>query len=219
MDFQAFPKIPRLMRDVVITEKLDGTNASITIQAHANNVRKENWGKVIAWRHNDGLVLSMWAGSRNRFLTPDKDNFGFASWVSDNQEDLWDLGVGTHYGEWWGQGIQRGYGLDHKRLSLFNVGRWQDCHQDSPSGKGLADGMDLAPECCHVVPVLYRGSLILPYCPDRTYVSAADQALRTLEHEGSHAASGYTNPEGIILFHTASQQLFKYTLDGDGHKG
>ena len=216
MDFQAFPKIPRLMRDVVITEKLDGTNASITIQAHANNVRKENWGKVIAWRHYDGLVLSMWAGSRNRFITPDKDNFGFASWVSDNQEDLWDLGVGTHYGEWWGQGIQRGYGLDHKRLSLFNVGRWQDCHQDSPSGKGLADGMDLAPECCRVVPVLYEGPLVVqvPY-----YMLASDVAVKMLADHGSHAAPGFAHPEGVMVFHKASQQMFKYTLDGDGHKG
>ena len=31
---------------------------------------------------------------------------------------------GRHFGEWWGSGIQRGYGLDEKTFSLFNAYRW-----------------------------------------------------------------------------------------------
>ena len=54
-----------------------------------------------------------------------------------------ELGVGQHFGEWWGFGIQRGYGLHERRFSLFNTGRWSD-----PA---------VRPACCGVVPVLADG--------------------------------------------------------------
>jgi hypothetical protein len=87
---------------MIVTEKLDGTNAQVHIT-------------------DDGRIF---AGSRNRWITPDADNFGFARWVAEHEEELRALGPGSHYGEWWGSGIQRRYGLDEKRFSLFNVGRW-----------------------------------------------------------------------------------------------
>ena len=94
--FVGFPKLTRLSKGAIITEKLDGTNAQILIMP-------------------DGLVV---AGSRNRYLTVDDDNFGFAKWVKANEEELRaGLGVGRHFGEWWGLGIQRGYGLQEKRFS------------------------------------------------------------------------------------------------------
>jgi hypothetical protein len=79
--------------------------------------------------------------SRSRWITPDDDNFGFAAWVEANRDELLTLGPGRHFGEWWGSGIQRGYGLPkgEKRFSLFNVSRWGESR----------------PACCHVVPVLY----------------------------------------------------------------
>jgi len=90
MDFVTFSKISRLVRDVVVTEKIDGTNAQVTIT-------------------EDGRFLT---GSRNRWITPDDDNHGFARWAKDHELELREgLGFGTHYGEWWGQGIQRRYGL------------------------------------------------------------------------------------------------------------
>ena len=103
-EFRPFPKIPRLSREIIITEKIDGTNASITIT-------------------EDGQFLT---GSRNRWITPEDDNFGFSAWAHANKDVLMGLGVGTHFGEWWGHGIQRGYGLPkgRRRFSLFNVGRW-----------------------------------------------------------------------------------------------
>ncbi|HLE80817.1 MAG TPA: RNA ligase family protein, partial [Dehalococcoidia bacterium] len=100
-DFQEFGKIYRLSRDCIITEKIDGTNAQVVVL-------------------EDGRVL---AGSRNRWITPEADNFGFARWVKEHEEELRSLGPGRHYGEWWGSGIQRGYGLKEKRFSLFNVSR------------------------------------------------------------------------------------------------
>ena len=103
-DFVAFPKIPRLSRRCVITEKIDGTNACIFIG-------------------EDGEFL---VGSRTRWITPENDNHGFARWAYEHKDELLGLGPGRHFGEWWGQGIQRGYGLKEKRFSLFNTSRWMD---------------------------------------------------------------------------------------------
>lgn len=100
--FIAWPKIPRYENDsVIITEKIDGTNACIAI-------------------HNDGTYHVQ---SRKNIITPEKDNAGFARWVENNIENVMKLGPGYHYGEWWGGNIQRGYGVE-KRFSLFNSGRW-----------------------------------------------------------------------------------------------
>lgn len=104
VEFTAFPKIPRLNRQVIVTEKIDGTNAAVGVT-------------------EDGRV---YAQSRKRIITPDADNFGFAAWVDEHADELRELGPGVHFGEWWGLGIQRGYSLDHKRFSLFNTGRWTD---------------------------------------------------------------------------------------------
>lgn len=168
MEFQGFPKLARLSREIIITEKIDGTNAQIGIT-------------------EDGQIF---AGSRSRWLTPQDDNFGFAKWVEENREDLLLLGPGRHFGEWWGYGIQRSYGLDEKRFSLFNVSRWQDAR----------------PVCCHVVPTLYRGDFETP-----TIVGI----LAMLRHDGSRAAPGFMKPEGIVVFHSAGNVGFKKTLEKD----
>jgi hypothetical protein len=39
--------------------------------------------------------------------------------------------------------------------------------------------------------------------------------LSTLSQDGSHAAPGFDNPEGIVIYHTASKQLFKATCQND----
>lgn len=173
--FTPFPKIARLNREVVVTEKIDGTNAQVYI---------DDYGVVIQ------------AGSRNQFIGVDGDNFGFAKWVEANKTELLKLGPGCHYGEWWGSGIQRGYGLKNgeKRFSLFNVGRW-----------GLG-GKETPPNCCCVVPVLWRGN----FEDMKTF-----DILEALEFQGSNASPGFMNPEGIIIYHTASKQLFKKTLKND----
>lgn len=170
MEFQGFPKMPRLSREVIISEKLDGTNAQILITA-------------------DGEML---AGSRTRWITPEDDNYGFARWVKENRAELCKLGFGRHFGEWWGQGIQRNYGLKEKRFSLFNVARWSD---DA-----------VRPACCHVVPELYRG-------PFNTNIIELE--LDLLRTDGSKAAPGFFKPEGIVIFHTAANMGFKKTLDKD----
>lgn len=104
-DFPEFPKIARLSRMCTITEKLDGTNGLISIDA-------------------DGYMR---VGSRTRWITPQDDNYGFALWAHDNARELSRLGEGIHYGEWWGSGIQKRYPQGTmKCFSLFNTKRWSD---------------------------------------------------------------------------------------------
>jgi hypothetical protein len=177
-EFTSFNKIPRLFRDVVITEKIDGTNASIWIPETPDEIAE------IAPR-------PFLVGSRNRWITPEDDNYGFARWAYSNADELLKLGPGQHFGEWWGSGIQRGYGLKEKRFSLFNVGRWNE---------------DNKPACCSVVPVLYKGVFQTP---------VVDVELARLRTVGSIAAPGFFKPEGVVIFHTAAGVLFKATCEND----
>jgi hypothetical protein len=192
--FVGFPKIARLNREVVITEKIDGTNAQVFITEGTKTTHPE----AIAWwrDHLEWTDYVMLAGSRNRWLTLKDDNYGFAAWVAANHVDLMGLGKGSHFGEWWGSGIQRNYGLKEKRFSLFNVHRWVD-----PIEK-----QKLCPTCCDVVPVLRVGLF------DSATTGECVRQLRTL---GSMAAPGFMQPEGIVIYHTAAGTLFKVTLEND----
>jgi len=177
-DFQGFPKIARFSREIIITEKLDGTNAQIYIEPDPLL---------------DSFVLRV--GSRSRWLTLDDDNFGFAAWTFEHRDELIrGLGPGRHFGEWWGKGIQRGYGLKERRFSLFNASRWTE---------------ETMPVCCHVVPMIYRGP------PTDLAIMSA---LSVLEAGGSRAAPGFMRPEGVIIYHTAANVLFKKTLEDDNAK-
>lgn len=176
--FEGFPKMARLSRECVITEKIDGTNAQIRIG-------------------DDG---SFRTGSRTRWITPEDDNFGFSRWAHEHREELMRLGPGQHFGEWWGQGIQRKYGLNEKRFSLFAVHRWVNFGEPQP------DKMATAPACCHVVPVLYRGVFA---------TTALDDVIQRLRGSGSVAAPGFMKPEGIIVYHEAARVAFKKTLEND----
>lgn len=190
VEFVKFPKMPRLRRECIITEKIDGTNASICIT-------------------EDGQFLT---GSRKRWITPDDDNYGFARWAETNREDLMKLGVGMHFGEWWGSGCQRGYGLTNgeKRFSLFNVARWclaKDEPKLIPSvDPRIKKYQQPLPECCHLVPVLFRGMF------DTRRV---DEALEELRTNGSFASPGFKNPEGVVCYHVAGNFGFKTTLVRD----
>jgi hypothetical protein len=172
-EFEKFASISRLSRDCIVTEKIDGTNACVRICT-------------------DGELL---IGSRKRWIIPGDDNFGFAKWVMENETEIRKLGYGTHHGEWWGQGVQRKYGLDHKRFSLFNTGLWNE---------------DNKPDCCHIVPVLYEGMF------DTIKI---DLVLEQLYTYGSVAAPMFMKPEGVVIWHEHARMMFKKTLDSnDAHK-
>ena len=170
--FQAWPKIKRFSAlSCVIEEKIDGTNAQILIES-------------------DEVVM---VGSRKRIITPgkDTDNYGFAGWVEQNKDQLVRLlGNGRHYGEWYGNGIQRNYGMSEKRFALFNPRRYEQNPHIVES--------DLIDIC----PALYYG------------VYTADivaEVMETLHQKGSTLVPGFMQPEGVIL--RIGDNLFKETFE------
>ena len=180
-EFVEFKKIPRLSREVVVTEKIDGTNGVICIT-------------------EEGEFL---VGSRTRWIDEHTDNHNFWHWATENKEELLKLGIGTHYGEWWGSGIQRGYNLPkgEKRFSLFNVGRWVK-DKNIP----LLEKQEYCPDCCDVVPILWTGifdTLII------------DGLLQTMKEQGSIVSKGFMNPEGVVIYHRAGNLMFKKTIEKD----
>lgn len=170
--FQPFEKISRANRafGCVVTEKIDGTNAQIVI--------------------HDGAIVGV--GSRTRWIAPGKstDNFGFAGWVQENEKELLRLGDGTHFGEWYGLGIQRGYGLPDKRFALFNTSRWSN--------------PDDRPECCECVPVLHAGEFSR---------ETIDATMSDLAKNGSALVLGYDKPEGVVIYLPGPRMLLKQTFE------
>lgn len=202
IEFEPWPKTPRLNRGVIFTEKIDGTNAAVVIlPLDAVDHWKDDEGGVLSFIQPDSdRILSVVDGhvilaqSRNRFITPAVDNAGFAAYVKANAEALVrTLGPGRHFGEWWGSGIQRGYGLTggEKRFSLFNASRWGT--EDLSAVPGLG-----------AVP-------ILPF----SRIEQAAEAVEYLREHGSIAAPGFMRPEGLIAWHTAARVSFKALLEGD----
>lgn len=176
--FEAYGKTPRLNREISISEKLDGTNVGIIIDAHGG----------------------VWPQSRNRMIAPGKgaDHYGFARWVIDNADVLRDtLGVGRHFGEWVGPKIgPRDYGLTENHLYLFNPK-----HAEAVKASGL--------DRLHIVPQIDSlGHLDSHFIQD---------TLVNLISYGSYIAPGdkYVRPEGIIVYHSASGQIFKVLADSD----
>jgi hypothetical protein len=238
--FQPFPKIPRLNRNIIITEKIDGTNAAI----HITDKKIIGWTGVLGDtqgpfpEYEDISPPLVVAQSRTRLLTTEEDNFGFAKWVEQNAQALREvLGNGLHFGEWWGQGVQRGYRQTRKWFSLFDYTRWSS----DPSVASLSTiGVQ-------VVPVLYTGpwmavvggsNEVYPVRnEDGTFTGvlrfAPDLMLEHLSQRGSVAATvglepngtpvvykknsetGDKGAEGIVVFHEKGGIMFKATLEND----
>jgi hypothetical protein len=204
-DYPAFGKIPRLNRDIVVTEKMNGTNGLISI-------RKSEPGDPMPGNYIDvsgtdthGTLFDVVAGSRNRWLFASKsgDNFGFAQWVHQNALALWlTLGEGLHYGEWFGSGIQgNNYGLakDERRFALFNTSRWTH------------DAVSAGVEGLTVVPVLYDG----PFNQYEIQVALGRLRLNGSLWSRLHLQQAHREAEGVIVYHVASRQYFKVTSKND----
>lgn len=172
VEFKAWEKIGRENPfNVTITEKMDGTNACIII--------------------SEGQIVGV--QSRKRLITPEDDNYGFASWVRENESNLINLGDGYHYGEWAGLGIQKNpHALDCKEFFLFNTFRW---NENNPN----------RPECCKVVPVLFQGELTPSTIP---------VLLEKLKSE----ANENQTPEGVIVYYHAFRKYTKHTIKSPNGK-
>lgn len=173
--FQAFNKILHIGKLFMsITQKIHGSNAQILIERNICD-------------------YDVFAGSRTRWLTPDDDNYGFCKWVMANREELIaKLGLGRHYGEWAGPGINAGEGLTQKTLCLFNWRRW--------IGKEL-------PANVTTVPMLYKGAISM---------DAINNAMDKLRTQGSCLVPGYMKPEGVVI--ELDGQLYKNVFDAEETK-
>lgn len=169
MEFKAFDEIKNVGKvklNMFITQKIHGTNAQILIT-------------------EDGQIR---AGSRTRWIFPGDDNYGFAAWVEANKEELIaKLGVGRHFGEWAGPGINSSEGLETKTLVLFDHARYPEL----PAG-------------CLTVPVLYKGPLDF---------KMADVVMNELKNNGSKLVPGFMRPEGIVI--SFAGQRFKQVFDAE----
>lgn len=168
LNFKKFPKIARLESNVIITEKIDGTNGQI-------------------YKTVDGQIL---IGSRSQWLTIEKDNFGFAKWVKQYEKEWLKFLQPDQriYGEWYGHGIQRGYGLKEKRFMIFNpVG-------DLPNILNVERST-----------ILYEGVL--------DYLGALLSWKSWLINFGSKHVEGYNRPEGLIVYFKDNATLFKIIID------
>lgn len=204
-EFTPWAKTARLFRSIVVTEKLDGTNSAIHLTPIADweadliqSVPGDNSLHVVQVGRVKWAVT---AQSRKCIITPGKttDNYGFAGWVYDNATELVRiLGEGLHFGEWWGKGIQRNYGVSGRQFTLFNTERYADLEHTQV---GFFGGI---PVTVGVVPVLYEGTF---------NQGQIEGALRSLDRFGSVAAPGFGKPEGICVYHTQTRGVFKVTLD------
>jgi hypothetical protein len=166
VEFKAWEKIPRENPfNVTITEKLDGTNACIII--------------------NNGVIIGV--QSRKRLITPQDDNYGFATWVYENTSELVNLGDGYHYGEWAGLGIQKNpHNLQEKQFFLFNTFRWNPLNPNIP-------------KCCKVVPILFQGMLTPKIVP-------------CLINDLINSATPEQSPEGVVVYYHAFRKYTKHTI-------
>ena len=229
-EFVKFPKIGRWSNaKIAITEKIDGTNGVVAISVEVFDpsdptiLFKAPSPIPTAITEGDGPTrdasIVVRAGSRERWLTLGKsgDNYGFAAWVCANAEALLRLGEGMHYGEWWGSGIQRKYGLTDgdKRFSLFNVGRWIETDNGVIYDKGdqTPGKLPIIVPGLHVVPTLYYG-------PHRSQSGQCmiEETARRLQFSGSVAAPGWdgpdkSGPEGIMVYFETLKTYSKLPFD------
>ena len=190
------------MREIVVTEKVDGTNSAVIIEEVDPELDYEyEGGFTLATVERGGKTYAVAAQSRNRLIFPSKatDNHGFAAFVQQNAEELFILlGPGRHFGEWWGKGINKRYASAMegiKGFALFNVAKHADLHHWLRFGD-----QQVLVEPVHV---LYEG----PFSEQKIR-----DTLNELKKHGSWM-SPFDPAEGIVVFHTQSRQTYKITLD------
>lgn len=211
MDFKAFPKVPRLFREVVVTEKIDGTNAQVLIQEILDGVDPTSHDTIRAIMP-DLRAYAIKAGSRSRWLSRTEDNFGFFQFVHENRWALVRaLGTGRHHGEWFGRGIQRGYGMKHRCFAVFNQDYEFEPVKDA-DGNVIIDKVPCAGRRDAQEQPEFLGNLI-------TMLSLVPKVDSKTDGQPTQLPYGTGPMEGFMLYFPKANVTFKITTDGDGHKG
>lgn len=170
-----WPRPAEFHAPFLVSEKIDGTHAALDL-TRIDAATAVPDGAITVTTGGERWMLR--AASRLRWLTAERDNFGFRAWACEHAAALTRLGPGLHRGEWYGQGIQRGYALTERRWALFDAERWSA----PPPG---------VPEVVEVVPVLAR-------VPGPRLTEAVETASRTLKGTGSLAVFGQ-RAEGLVI--------------------
>lgn len=116
VQLQSWPKI-KLLHDVRRSLEQLGETPKVTYRAKIK-LDGTNGGVQI---FSDRRVV---AQSRTRIITPQADNAGFASWVSENIDYFENLAIAdriTIFGEWCGQGIQKRTAISQINRRIFVV--------------------------------------------------------------------------------------------------
>lgn len=227
--FKSWGSTPRFHKGLHITEKINGTNAGVSVQGfsfgtHVDGVPDDAtlvFGPTNPEREVPEVEYLVRAQSRKRIITPDNDNFGFAKWVWENAEGLANLlGYGYHYGEWYGEGIQKNpLAVQGRRWALFNTWHWG--RKENLDRLRMVDIPGLT-----TVPVLHDEQRDGP--ADYMTIPAIINGLNA----GGSRADGYMTlpnahkmdfhvegPEGIIVWQRETQQRYKILLrEDDKHK-
>lgn len=198
VSYPSFSSIERLENIYcVISEKIDGTNGLIQIDY------KYDWN---GQRYDDHLVQF---GSRNRYITTTDDNAGFANYFTphiasictlaeslinygdnDNPKQDWPIYI---YGEWFGKGIQRGYGLDEKYFMPFS-----SFYAEHMIKAGIPNIM--------MPNIMYTGKFSL---------EVVDNCMNRLTSGGFHTLiTNYDYPEGVVIYFPKYNFRLKQTFEG-----
>lgn len=200
MEFKPMPEIkPMGKSQMQMTQKIHGSNAQVfIIPAESRNKTRTVYTEN--GYHNEtyedpnvldvnGSLYELFCGSRTRWIYPGDDNFGFAAFVHAHKEEfIQKLGVGQHFGEWAGPGINSGEGLKVKTFVLFEYWKF-------PKERPL-------PPNCVPVPVLYEGPIDL---------AAIERVMEDLKINGSKLVPGFMRPEGAVIqaMGTRFKKVFK----------
>ncbi len=195
-EFKAWGSTPRENKNKTITEKIDGTNACLVITN----------GKIVAQ-------------SRKRIITPEDDNYGFAKWAHANAGVLFDtLGYGYHYGEWYGEGIQKNpLGIEGRRFALFHPTKYNE-----------ANGYDLSKvDGLETVPLLHHGQCDVWTIPDimsdldiygsKVVGAKRTKIVRDLGDGYTYEIDKAATAEGIIIWNNETRTRTKMLLENDAY--
>lgn len=211
MEFKAFPKIEKFGKVFMqITQKIHGTNAQVFIFEDRRTINMVPASATLAevqdlypnlkielspYSQDQSCVIEVFTnlicGSRTRWIYPGDDNYGFAAFVHSHREEfIAKLGLGQHFGEWAGLGINSGEGMTDKKFVLFDFWKY-------PPERQLPPG-------CVVVPVLYNGPMNL---------EKIEEVMQDLKTNGSKLAPGFMRPEGIVIL--AMGTRYKKVFDAE----
>jgi len=126
-----FPDIQQFRNTVkTVRERAEYSGVPLPTLTFVGSVELHGTNASVVFPENGQIVVQ----SRTRIITPEHDNAGFAKWVTENEEwfvtlrrvlrEEFKLANGfVVYGEWCGQGIQKGVAISQvsKRFVVFSI--------------------------------------------------------------------------------------------------